>query len=212
MRTGLLTFGLVVVVLLAVSPLVRRAGLARSAPGNAAPIAIAEGSSDSPAQTSPSTGNAVGRDPAGVGTSGAAGRDERPTPDGTKGAGAATTSSFGWVDVFIDTGDRPLAAYQFEFTGGPGVQLVGIEGGDAAAFRDPPRYDPRALALAPPRAIVAAFHTGRDLPGGKVRVARLMVRTGPGRPDYRATLQVAAAADPTPIAGATLTMVAGALP
>lgn len=81
------------------------------------------------------------------------------------------------LDVYVDAGNVPLAAYQFEFTA-PGAKLVGIEGGESSAFAQAPYYDPRALADdgAPgqgERIVVAAFSTQHDLPNGRTRVARL---------------------------------------
>ncbi len=79
------------------------------------------------------------------------------------------------VDAFVDSGDRPLAAYQFEFTAVRG-EIVGLEGGESV-FTDAPYYDPAALhptAASPDdRIIVAAFSTAVDLPRGVTRVARL---------------------------------------
>lgn len=171
---------LVLGVLLAVSPLVRRAGRAHSA----APAAGAQ-------------------------PEGAVARPDQFAP-------AGGSSPFRALDVFIDAGDAPLAAYQFEFwADGGDVKLVGIEGGEHAAFSQPPHYDPRALTLPQPRAIVAAFNTGadKDLPKGKTRVARLMVHvTGAEPPKYHTTLQVAASPDARPIGGARLTISEGATP
>lgn len=112
------------------------------------------------------------------------------------------------VDVFVDSAEQPLAAYQFEFAAETGeVKIVGIEGGEHAAFREPPYYDPAALAQH--RAIIAAFHTGADLPTGKTRVARIHVQvTGAAEPGYVAELQVAASADGKEIP-ATLTLARG---
>jgi hypothetical protein len=107
---------------------------------------------------------------------------------------------FGHVDVFLDSAGESLAAYQCEITATAGdVTLVGIEGGDHAAFAQPPYYDPKALGQN--RIILGAFSTGADLPRGRSRVARLMVQvTGAARPAFDATVQVAAAPDgkPTP--------------
>ena len=102
---------------------------------------------------------------------------------------------FSAVDVFIDAGDAPLAAYQFELKVTAGdVTLVGVEGGEHPAFASPPYYDPRALAQR--RIVIAAFDAGDDLPRGRTRVARVMVRVTGGRtPAYEATLVVAASGD-----------------
>jgi hypothetical protein len=118
-------------------------------------------------------------------------------------SGIADTSPaavrFGVVDVFIDSGAAALAAYQFELKVTAGdVTLVGVEGGDARAYRQPPYYDPAALARQ--RIVIAAFDLGTDLPRGKTRVARLMVRVrGAVAPAYEATLDVAAAEDGKPV-------------
>lgn len=99
------------------------------------------------------------------------------------------------IDIFVDAGATPLAAYQFELKVTAGdVTLVGVEGGEHRAFKSPPYYDPKALLQQ--RIIVAAFDTGSDLPRGRTRVARLMVQIrGPVAPAYDATLVVAASAD-----------------
>lgn len=96
------------------------------------------------------------------------------------------------VDVFIDTGDRPLAAYQFRLsaTGGD-AKIVGIEGGGSKAFREPPYYD--LAALQNDRVIIADFNLGGDVPSGRVRVATVHMRvTGEQKPSYEVDLQVAA--------------------
>src|SRR5262249_31529056 len=92
------------------------------------------------------------------------------------GADRATAPSsairFRSVDIFVDPQGKPLAAYQIEFTGeSESVKLVGIEGGAHAAFKEPPYYDPAALAHN--RVILAALNAADDLPTGKTRVARL---------------------------------------
>ena len=102
---------------------------------------------------------------------------------------------FGALDVFVDTGEEQLAAYQVEWKVTAGdVTLVGIEGGEHAAYKEPPHYDPKALSGG--RVIVGAFNTGADLPRGRTRVARLMVRVrSDGDPAYAVTVQAAAGAD-----------------
>jgi hypothetical protein len=102
---------------------------------------------------------------------------------------------FGHVDVYLDTANQSLAAYQCEITATAGdVALVGIEGGEHPAFRQPAYYDPKALGQK--RIILGAFNTGTDLPRGRTRVARLMVQiTGNARPAFEAKVQVAASPD-----------------
>ena len=125
-----------------------------------------------------------------------------PTPSPAP-AGAVR---FGAVDVFVDSGAEALAAYQFDLKVTAGdVALVGVEGGEHRAFTRPPYYDPKALAQQ--RIVIAGFDTGSDLPRGKTRVARLMVRvSGAVEPAYDAALVVAASADAKAIAAATISV------
>lgn len=104
------------------------------------------------------------------------------------------------LDVHIDSGDVPLAAYQFELTAETGsFKIVGLEGGEHAAFADPPYHDKKALSESQgrhDRVIVAAFDTGADLPTGNTRVARVHVRiTGGPMPEFVVKLIVAASDD-----------------
>lgn len=81
------------------------------------------------------------------------------------------------VDILVDSADQSLAAWQLELTSRqPGVEIVGIEGGDHPAFRNPPYYDPRAMSSN--RVILAAFQVRNDdgLPTGRQRVARVHVQ------------------------------------
>ena len=67
-------------------------------------------------------------------------------------------SRFGAVDIYVDSGSTPLAAYQLEFAATNGVaKIVGIEGGEPAAFRQPPFYAPKAIQNE--RVIIASFST-----------------------------------------------------
>lgn len=103
------------------------------------------------------------------------------------------------VDIIVDTGEAPLAAYQFEFVAETGtIAIVGVEGGEHPAFAEPPYYD--AAALHENHIIIAAFSTQKDLPAGKTRVARIHVQvTGDAEPQYVVVLRVAASADGRPI-------------
>ena len=83
---------------------------------------------------------------------------------------------FGYVDVFIDSGERGLAVYQVELRATAGdIRIVGVEGGDTAAFAGPPRYDPAAL-LDGERIVLGDFSTGSVLPRGRTRLARVHLR------------------------------------
>ena len=99
------------------------------------------------------------------------------------------------IDVYVDSGDRPLAAYQFELIAPAGqASIVGIEGGEHAAYKDAPYYDPAAMSRS--RVIVAAFSTASKLPVGKTRVARIHVAVPLGAtPAWAVKLIVAGEAD-----------------
>jgi hypothetical protein len=109
---------------------------------------------------------------------------------------------FETVDVFVDTADKTLAAYQLEFFDAAGdTKIAGIEGGVHPAFATPPYYDPKAMQQE--RVILAAFTTedAAALPVGKVRVATIHLQTtGTDAPDFQIRLQAAADA-----AGRTIT-------
>ncbi len=82
---------------------------------------------------------------------------------------------FEYIDVYIDSGDAPLAAYQFELTdAAESIKIVGIEGGEHEAFAVPPYYDPKALKN--DRVIIAALSTADELPTGRTRVATIHVQ------------------------------------
>lgn len=114
-----------------------------------------------------------------------------------EGRGAVNEDAvrFEAIDVFVDSAAAQLAAYQFEMkSAAEGVEIVGIEGGEHPAFAEPPYYDPRAMHGN--RVVLAAFHTGDQLPTGRNRVARVHVQLrGPQNDTWQ--LQLVASADAT---------------
>ncbi len=106
-------------------------------------------------------------------------------------------SRFSAVDIYVDSKSAPLAAYQIEFSATNGIaKIVGIEGGDSAAFHEPPFYDTKAIQHE--RVIIAAFNTATadKLPSGKTRIATIHLQiTGDATPQFQLTLQVAANPD-----------------
>jgi hypothetical protein len=98
-------------------------------------------------------------------------------------------------DVFVDTGDHELAAWQIWFrVAGKGARIVGVEGGEHPAFTDAPYYDPEALQGG--RIIVAAFSTETDLPSGRTRVARIhLIVDSDANPHFDITLEACAGPD-----------------
>lgn len=77
------------------------------------------------------------------------------------------------ADVFMDSGNESLAAYQVEIRyNKKRVKIVGLEGGETGFFEEPPYYDPRGMVQG--RIILASFTTeDAKAPKGKGRVARL---------------------------------------
>jgi hypothetical protein len=98
------------------------------------------------------------------------------------------------VDIYLDSGSTPLAAYQLEFSATNRMaKIVGIEGGEPVAFRNAPFYDPKALQHE--RVIVAAFSTlsASQLPAGKCRVATIHLQIPTGmEPGFTVKLRTAA--------------------
>ena len=96
------------------------------------------------------------------------------------------------MDVFVDSKDKPLAAYQLEFNATSGdVKIVGIEGGEHAAFAEAPFYDPKAMQHE--RVILAAFSITEKLPRGRTRVATIHIQvSGTTDPRFELKLQIAA--------------------
>jgi hypothetical protein len=108
-------------------------------------------------------------------------------------ATAHKTVRFQAVDIFIDSKETPLAAYQLEFLVKTGdAKVVGVEGGEHPLFKDAPFYDPKAIQHE--RIIIAAFTTAADkLPKGKTRVATIHFQvSGERNPDYAIKLETAA--------------------
>jgi len=102
---------------------------------------------------------------------------------------------FAPLHIYLDSGNRSLAAYQFELETAAGqIKIVGVEGGLHKAFKEAPYYDPAALAK--DRIIIAAFNTGSDLPKGRMRIATIHLQIiGDAEPQYELKLAVAADAD-----------------
>ena len=102
---------------------------------------------------------------------------------------------FAPLHIYIDSGNKSLAAYQFELKAVAGqIKIVGVEGGRHEAFKEAPYYDPAALAK--DRIIIAAFSTGSDLPKGRTRIATIHLQIiGETEPQYELKLTVAADSD-----------------
>ena len=102
---------------------------------------------------------------------------------------------FSPLHIYIDSGNRPLAAYQFELKATAGqIKIVGVEGGRHKAFKEAPYYDPAALAK--DRIIIAAFSTGNELPKKQTRIATIHLQIiGETEPEYELKLTVAADED-----------------
>jgi hypothetical protein len=139
-----------------------------------------------------------------------------PSPR-TRGQGEGPASQpsgaprFDYLDIFIDPHGAPVAAYQFELTVDPAAAtIVGVEGGEHAAFKSAPYYDVEALTKN--RIIIAAFNTGPDLPNTRTRIARLHLRVTSPNPDYHLHLDTAAGADGRETKDAVISLGTGATP
>jgi hypothetical protein len=100
--------------------------------------------------------------------------------------------SFRALDLWVDSGKARLAAYQVELAyDAESVKIVGIEGGEAKAFRAAPHYDRKGFEGG--RIVVAAFTIDDDAPRGNTRVARIhLAIVGAQRPELSARLVTAA--------------------
>lgn len=143
-------------------------------------------------EVSPRAGQEAGALPAG-GEASASGdghaAERRGTQEGAR---------FEAIDIFVDSGVAALAAYQVEAKATAGdVRLVGVEGGEHAAFAPAPHYDPAVLHAGRmrERIVIAAFSTAGELPTGRTRVARLHVRVTGEQADYAVRLETAGGAD-----------------
>ena len=114
-----------------------------------------------------------------------------------------TSLRFEAVDVLLDSEAKPFAAYQLEFAvTNSAAKIVGIEGGEHAAFRGAPLYDPKAMQHE--RVVIAAFSTDKQLPSGKTRVATIHLQvSGDAEPKIELRLQVIADADGKKISAKT---------
>ena len=105
-----------------------------------------------------------------------------PTPPGLphRTSPIEHRTSFTTYAIYLDPHDQPLAAYQFEFTAPAGAKIVGIEGGEHAAYQQPPYYDPAAMMNE--RLIAAAFSTAdaAALPASRTRIATIHIQLPPG--------------------------------
>jgi hypothetical protein len=105
------------------------------------------------------------------------------------------------LEVFVDSGSAPLAAYQVTVKATQGeVKIAGIEGGEAPVFNEPPHYDPKAIQRN--QVILAAFSTkpAAELPHARTRVATIHVQvTGKTEPKFSVTLTTAGTVDGTKI-------------
>ena len=115
---------------------------------------------------------------------------------------STNTVRFHTVDVFVDSTNSALAAYQLEFTVTSGnAKIVGIEGGEHPVFADAPFYDPKAIQQE--RVILAAFSTqsADKLPAGKTRVATIHLQiSGTNELKFETMLTTAATSDGNKIA------------
>ena len=89
-------------------------------------------------------------------------------------ASAERPRVFGTIVLTIDTAGQELAGWQLRADFGESdARIVGIEGGENAAFSDAPHYDPRALNGG--EIVLAALSSHQELPTGPTIVAVIHV-------------------------------------
>ena len=138
------------------------------------------------------TGGAAGQPTASDETPAAVGAlpDRLPLDVGGPAGGRA----FRAIEVFVDSAAEPLGAFQIEVWSETGaITVVGVEGGEHAAYAEPPFHDPRAIAG--DRVVVGAYSTDADLPTGRTRVARVHVELTGDEAGLRVRLAAAGGAD-----------------
>ena len=100
--------------------------------------------------------------------------------------------SFEVYDLYIDSGSKPLAAYQVSIRAPKQVQIISVEGGDHIAFQRPPFHDPKAIQSHLIRLAAFSVRAPEKLPVGRTRVASLHVQvTGSNSPEFHVELEVA---------------------
>lgn len=121
------------------------------------------------------------------------------------GTGVASDVRFEAIEIYVDSGATPLAAWQVELTEANGLmKIAGVENGADNAFADAPHYDRSAVEAGDAdRVIVAAYSLlpEGELPRGKTRVTTVHVQiAGSGAPHYNLRLVAAGDAAGHPIA------------
>ncbi|MEN8149987.1 MAG: hypothetical protein ABFS86_09195 [Planctomycetota bacterium] len=81
------------------------------------------------------------------------------------------------LDLRIDAGEAPLAAWQVEVTYDPATtKVLSLEGGETEGFREAPHHDRRGLEGG--RIVIASYvPADTAAPAGETRVARLHLQT-----------------------------------
>lgn len=106
-------------------------------------------------------------------------------------------TQFEYLDIFVDSADQPLAAWQVDLNASNGkASIVGIEGGDGI-YAPAPYYDEAAMQH--DRVILAGLSTlpQAQLPTGKVRVARIHVMIEQPGTEFAISISAAALSDGT---------------
>jgi hypothetical protein len=114
---------------------------------------------------------------------------------GAAEARAQQAPTFAAVDVWVDSGDRAMAAWQVVVQyDADDAEIVGVEGGEPGVFRSAPYFDENGKTAG--RMILGAFTLDEaNAPSGRVRVARLHLMLTGDTPNLRVALQAAAGSD-----------------
>jgi hypothetical protein len=116
----------------------------------------------------------------------------------------ASDVRFEAIEIYVDSGATPLAAWQVELTEANGLmRIAGVENGADKAFAAAPHYDRSTVEAGDAdRVIVAAYSLlpEGDLPRGQTRVTTVHVQlAGSGEPQYNLRLVAAGDAAGHPI-------------
>lgn len=103
-------------------------------------------------------------------------------------------AEFAVYEVFVDSGEEKLAAYQLKISDErAAVKFLSVEGGEHASFAEAPKFDPKAIQQDVIKIAAFSLDAAAKLPSGRVRVASLHVEIGPGlTPEWKAKVEAAA--------------------
>jgi hypothetical protein len=106
----------------------------------------------------------------------------------------ARSAEFAVYDLYIDSGENALAAYQVKIQDkNAAIKVISVEGGTHPAFREPPFFDPKAIQKNVIKLAAFRLEPTEKLPQGKTHVASLHVALETGaQPNLVVVVEAAA--------------------